>query len=471
MDKQQLKELADLFLKAADGMEEKTAGTTHTAIRLHGDGGIFQGPGLERDVITAHVRPFGIGNQLPLLPSTSEDPRFASLTGFTATIGSEPTNACDDAPTAYMKGCNLSARFGMIRRDTNTIEMDRVMLKINRGDFTDLVLRGKVLGLNNLEPSGLNQGDILNVITMSEMVTAAVQLERKLNQQIWQGVTTVANEFPGLDVQIATGQKDADTNTLCPALDSDVKDFAYDDVCAGGRSIVEYLSQLEWYLKYNAMTMGLDPVKWVIVMRPELWYELTACWPCQYNTNKCSPHVDTNSTVFIDGRENVTERDAMRNGLYLDVNGVRYPVILDTGIFEHTNINNANVAAGSYASTIYMLPLTIQGGFPVTYREYVDYRAASPDIALLRGYQEFFWTDQGVYAWAIEQIKWCYKLALKTEQRVILRTPHLAGRIDHVLYTPLQHLRSPDPANSYFADGGVSIRGGLNAPYAVWSGR
>jgi hypothetical protein len=384
-------------------------------------------------------------------------------------IGAEPAQACLDAPTAYMKGCNLTARFGMLRRDTNTIEMDKVMLKKNRGDFTDLVLRGRVLGLTDLQPSGLNEGQILDIITAAEMVNVGVQTERYLNKKLWQGSFLVQNEFPGLDVQIATGQKDADTGTLCPSLDSDVKDFAFDSISGNGRSIVEYLSMLEFYLNYNARTMGLDPVKWVIVMRPELWFELTAIWPCQYNTTKCSPAVSANSTVFIDGRENVSERDAMRNGLYIDINGNRYQVVLDTGVYEYTNINNANVPAGSYASNIYFVPLTIQGGFPVTYREYVDYRQAAPDVNMLRGLEQFFWTDNGVYAWYVEQIKFCYKLGLKTEQRVVLRTPQLAGRIDKVLYTPLQHLRDSDPASPYWANGGVSLGAGLASPNAVWS--
>jgi hypothetical protein len=206
-------------------------------------------------------------------------------------------------------------------------------------------------------------------------------------------------------------------------------------------------------------------------MRPDLWYELTAIWPCAYNTTRCSPAVDLNSTVFIDGRENVSERDAMRAGMYIDINGTRYPVILDTGIFEHNSTNNANCLPGQYASTIYMVPLAINGGFPVTYREYVDYRKAAPDVALLRGLEDFFWSDSGMYNWAVEQIKWCYKFAGKTEQRVVLRTPQLAGRIDAVKYSPLQHLRDPNPDSPYFADGGVSVRSGTQTPYAVWTNR
>lgn len=449
-------------------MSTKTAATTMTAQMLHGSGGIFSTPGLERDIITAHVRPHGLASQLPMIPSVSEDPRFGALTGFTAGVGSQPTNICDDAPYGFRKACNLSARFGALRFDTSTIEMNKVMLKVNRGDFTDLILRGRLLGFDgtNLAPGGLNESQVLDLVTMSEMVNVGVLFERELSRQTWQGNWGTPHEFPGLDSQIATGQRDADTNVLCPALDSDVKTYGY---ALLSNTIVTYLSQLEWYLKYNAQTMGLDPVQWVVVMRPDLWYELTALWPCAYHTTRCSPAAATNSTVFIDGRDNTAERDAMRNGMYIDINGSRYPVVTDTGIFEHTNVNNANVPAGSYASTIYMVPLTIQGGFPVVYREFVDYRRASADVSLLRGMETFFWSDNGVYAWALEQIKWCYKLAAKTEQRVILRTPQLAGRIDAVRYAPLQHLREPNPSDPYFVDGGVSIRGIRPDPYAAWN--
>lgn len=455
-------------------LKTKTPAQFSNYTPLHGSGGIFTAAGLEREIVTAHVRPFGMANMLPLLPSVYQDPRFGSITGFTASIGSQPDHACDDAPYAYMKGCNLSARFGRIRYDTNTIDMNDVMLKLHRGDHTDLTLQGRVLGLTDVGPGGMNQDQILNLVTMAEMVTVGVQFERELVHQLWQGVVTAQSEFPGLDVQIATGQEDADTGTLCPALDSDVKSFAYDLVGGSGRDIVEYLSMLEYYLTNNAETMGLTPVKWIIAMRPQLWFELSAVWPCQYNTNKCYSR-DTagmnDAIPQIDAADMTRERDAMRNGNYIDINGHRYTVVTDNGIFEHNNINNGNVPRGQYASSIYMIPLTILGNMPVTYREYVDYRQAAADVNLLGGKEQFFWSDNGVYTWALEQIKWCYKLSAKTEQRVVLRTPQLAGRIDYVRYSPLQHVREPDPSSPYFADGGVSIRGGLSSPHAVWSGR
>lgn len=88
----------------------------------------------------------------------------------------------------------------------------------------------------------------------------------------------------------------------------------------------------------------------------------------------------------------------------------------------------------------------------------------------MRNLQEFWWTDSGLYSWALEQLKWCIKFSLRAEPRVVLRTPHLAGKIDNVMYSPLQHLRSPDPDSPYHYDGGVSVRG-LGTRYAVWAGQ
>jgi hypothetical protein len=445
------------------------SGPTYT--ELHGNGSLFGSQSIERDVISAHIRPRGLASQLPLIPSVMENPRFGAISGYTDTTGSEAVNPCDDAPAGYMKAANLTAQFGRVMRDTQTIEIDKVMLRRNRGDFTDLMLRGKLLGLSGLTPTGLNESNVLDIATKSEMVIAAVNVERNLVKQIWQGTPSNNTagggykEFPGLDSQIATGQVDADTNTAVPALDSDIKDFAYDDVGGTGRDIVEYLSMLEYYLHFNASRMGLDPVQFAVVMRPELWFELSAVWPCSYLSHRCATDSGSNPIVINDN-VNVDMRDAMRNGMYIDINGNRYPVIVDDGIFEHNNVNNGNLALGEYASSIYMVPLTITGGFPVLYREHVDYRAARPDIAPLRG-KENFWTDDGLYMWAFEDNNFCYKLKMKTEQRVVLRTPQLAGKIQSVKYSPLQHLRSPFPDSPYHFDGGVSMRGD-ETTYAVW---
>lgn len=456
-----LKQLAD-----SQTLATKAPAARQTATELHGNGSLWGSYPIERDVISAHIAPHGLAERLLHLPSVTESPLFATLTGYTATTGSEPVNPCDDAPAGYVKGCNITAPFGRVMRDTQTIEIDKVFLRANRGDFADLVLRGQVLNMQSaFNPGGLNDAGILNILTKSEMVTVGVNIDRTLSRHVFQAnpANNTAGggykEFRGLDLQIATNHRDAHTGAICTALDSDVKDFAFDLITGTGRSIVEYMSMMAFYLDNNATGSGLDPVNWVIVMRPDLWQELTAVWPCQYNTNKCNttPPTGTTSTVYIDGRENISDRDAFRAGMYLPINGRNYPVVLDTGIYEYTNTTSASVPNGQFASSVYFVPLTMTGNFPITYMEYLDYRQAQADVEFLNG-KAPFWTDDGKFYWAIDAANFCYKLKAKTERRMVLRAPQLAGRIDRIRYAPLQHLREGYPDSAYFRDGGVSLR-------------
>ena len=447
--------------------EIKSATGTATNTILHGIGGLWSGAGVERDVISAHIRPHGLGSALRKVPSVFEDPRFSALTGYTATTGDRPTRSCANAPKGYVKSCELTAYFGLTRMDTQEIDVTEVMLRANRGDHVDLRLRGEVLGMTGFTPSGLDQSKILNIVTMSEMVVAGVNAERQMGTDLWQG-TVATGAFPGLDAQIVTGQVDARTNAACPALDADVKSFAYNDVCGSTLDIVEYLAQMAYYLHWNAQQTGLLPVDWVIAMRPELWYELSACYPCSFLSNRCQNSSGTNIAVMND-MTNITLRDSMREGMYIPINGRNYRVVTDDGIYEANNANNANLAAGQFASSIYFVPLTIQGGYPVTYMEYVDFRQAQTDTGLLQGMEDWFWTDNGLFSWSITKEKWCYQLHLVAKPRVILRTPQLSGKIQNIMYSPLQHLRSSDPDSTYFMDGGVSIINNPGTRYAVWS--
>lgn len=471
-----VEELIEL-LKAVDGQTKKavTPADVNTSTLMTQPNGIFSVTGLENDVINASITPRGIIGALPAFGSGLEDPRYGLLTGYTATTGSEPTNPCDPAPAGFVKSGTLTAAFGRIARDTQTIEIDE-LLKEQRGASTNLRLIGEVLGMPDLHPPSLSSAQILDLVTKHEMVIVGVNLERKLAETVWQG--SPANntagggyrEFPGLDNQIATGQVDAETNVAIPAADSDIKDFNYDAVDGTNRDIVEYMSMMEFYLAHNSDRMGLSPVRQVIVMRPNLWFELSAVWPCRYLTHRCATSAGANPVVINDNN-NVTMRDAMRNGMYIDINGNRYPVMTDDGIFEHTNVNNANVAAGSYASSIYFLPLRVAGNFPATYMEYKDYRQISGQLAPLgEGMKNVpFWTDGGRFLWVYHENGFCFKLSCKTEMRIILRTPQLAGKIQNVLYSPLQHTREPFPDSPYFYDGGASLRSTATSGYAVWA--
>lgn len=488
MDLKEIQEFAEAYLafKQAKGMHTKTAGTTNTAPLLFGDTGLFTTQGLEPDIITAYVRPQGLSAVLAdrghVFPSIMEQPVLGLITGIQDDGAAAVAEPCDDAPTGYIKGCNLFFQFGRLHFDTATIEFDQIFTQLNSGVNTDLRLRGRLLGMNEGDfPRGLNENDVVSVVVGSEMVKVGMLMARGTNNQVgltrqmWQGDpdnNTAGGgyqEFPGLDSQITTGHVDAQTNITCPAVDSDVKDFNYGNISgAGAEDIVWYMSTMEAYLRHNATRMGLDPVEWVVVMRPELWDELTQVWPVAYNSNRGADILAGNTRLTLDASDMTAQRDAMRAQMRIAINGRNYVVVTDDGISEQTNINDANVPAGSYASSIYFVPLTINGNFPVTYMEYKDYRVGMAQMQALMGKQTF-WTDGGTFSWALDPIrKWCFKMSAKTERRIILRSPQLAGRIDHVLYAPLQHFREPFADSPYLADGGASTRA-ANSLNAVWN--
>lgn len=493
MDEKELLDFVEMYqtFKAIKekGLKLKTAGTNNTAQLLFGAGGLFTTQGLESDLITAYVRPIGISALLSemglIFPSILEQPVLGLITGIQDNDAAAVANPCDDAPSGYIKGCNLFFQFGRLQFDTATIEFDRIFTALNSGVNTDLRLRGRLLGLSESDyPKGLDDNMAVNIVVGSEMVKVGMLMARGstnqmgLTRQYWQGNVATGTAgggylpMAGLDSQITTGQVDATTNTTCPAADSDVKNFNYQSIASnnanGVPNILWYLSQLEYYLTFNADRMGLSPVEWVVVMNPNMWNEFTQYWPIAYATNRGAEILTTGNTrLVIDSAQMVEQRDRMREDKRIAINGRMYRVVVDDGVNEQVNGDNANIPAGSYASSIYMLPLTINGGFPVTYMEYKDYRVGMQQIQALMGKQTF-WTDGGTFSWALDPIiKWCFKMSAKTERRIICRAPQLAGRLDNILYSPLQHLRSSEPGSAYEFDGGVSTRS-TTSLNAVW---
>lgn len=495
MDPQEMERFAafyQAFTTYEKAMHTKAAATGNTAQLLFGDGGLFAVFGLDANIISSYVRPDGISSELAarghIFPTVIEQPVLGLITGIQDDGAAAVANPCDNAPTGYLKACNLFFQSGRLQFDTATIEFDKVFTQLNAGVLTDLRLMGRLLGLSEADyPRNLSPDQVEWTVYYSEMVKVGMLMARGttsqmgLTRQNWQGdpANNTAGggykEYPGLDSQITTGIIDAQSGTACPAVDSDVKDMNYASIYStagnGIPNIVWYLSTLEDNLTHRAVRMGLDPVDWVIVMRPELWTELTQVWPIAYNTNRGAQILGTtagNVHLTLDATTMTAERDAMRRQKLLAINGRDYRVVTDDGIAEQTNINNANVPAGSYASPIYMVPLTINGNFPVTYLEYYDYRVGMEMRQRGSLPKPTFWTDGGMFSWSQDPtIKWCEKFSAKTERRIVLRSPALAGRINNILYQPLQHYTDNLPGSPYAANGGVSTRP-LQNLNAVW---
>ena len=470
-----LREQNALLAQLVNGQQtsDKAVAAAHTGTLLHGPGGMFNTPGLSSGIISLHVRSKGLGQLRPAFPSNETNPFYGFITGFGAEAGDEPVNPCDAAPTGYMKSGTLTAKFGHVARDTKTIRLPDTIKKLNRGDFTDLNLINSVLSPDSTGiyyPNDLNEQGLLDMVTKAEMVIAGINMERKLSTLLWTGDATVSTaqegyvEFPGLDNQIATGQVDAELNSAMPSADSLILNFGYQDVTQA--DIVEPIEEAEDYVFNLAEDTGLS-VEGVFVMRPQAWRAISSVWPIQYNTQPDMATIaGSEARVIIDGRTNIQERDAMRQGLYLDVNGRRFGVVLDTGIVELDN-DNANLDADEFASSVYFVPLRA-ANMPVTYWEYLNHQLSVPQTQLLRG-METWYTDGGRFLWSYDGQYTCFNLKMETDPRVVLRTPHLAFKIQNVKYRrSYAPLRSDDPASSYWKDGGVSIRNISPTQYATW---
>jgi len=448
---------------------------TPTTNYMTGPGGIFGVAGLDAGVIHTMIQGFGLANRLPAFGSMFTDPLTAYITGVQDATGNVADGVCDDPQEAgLVKNCIGTTQFGRTSVQSKVLEVDRLGQRINRGEFNDLRLVNSFLmeQLAPITPStpGGRSEEILRDVIMAWM-PMALYFQRKLGVETYTG--NPANnsagggtkEFAGIDILISTGHVDVLTNTACPSLDSDIKDFNY--ACVGAdaatnANLVVVIRNLVKYLKWISRQTGLEPVTWAFVMRPDLFYELTAIWACAYLTDRCMVTSDSGERVVVDAGDAISMRDNMRNGSYLLIDGMRIEVIQDTWIPEETNVNQGQVDAGSFASDIYLVPLTILGGMPALYWEYLNYdgeNGAMSQISQGNLSSYYFTTDGGRFLWHNKPPNnWCVQWLAKIEPRIRLLTPQLAGRIQNVCYSPLQHVRDANPGDPYFVDGGATSR-------------
>lgn len=439
---------------------------TPTTNNIHGPGGIFGVAGLDSQVISARITPRGIAQLLDVNPTVYTDPMYPYITGYEES-GTEPSGVCDTCISGETESCIQTAPLGRVCRESKELEINRVFQRINPGEI-DLQLVNSILGQDLSFVPGPSQMDkAINMAVTWSMVEVGIGLQNKLIPMVWQGNpgNNSANggykEFIGLDTLIGVNKVDAITGTRCGALDSDVKEFNYNLIgstdASGNFNIVRFINMVSVYVKHNAERQGLMPVQWAWVLRPEAWMELLEVWPVAYYSTR-QLTLPAGNTQFIDGARIAQLREEMRNGMFIDTAAGRFPVVTDDGIFESDSTNDAHVPAGSFASSMYMVPLSYLGNRPGTYFEHLDYRQALPEIRALNETDMYWVTDSGRFMWTQETKKWCFTASGKIEPRIVLRVPQLAGKIQHVMYTPVQHLRSFDQDSDYFYKGGLSSR-------------
>lgn len=434
----------------------------------HGPGGLLTFPGVDPVAFNAAVGAYSILGQLPTNASLYTDPTFWTLTGVLAESGSEPDGVCDDPPVAgLMKGCLRTAPFGRYERSTPVLELNRMGQRNDRADPMDIRLVGSPIAGSSLFSAGnfdpTNPVDVFSNEVSRKFMERNISFHRLLAKQLWQGapVNNSAGggykEITGLDTLVAGGYVDAETGVACPAMDSYVKDFGHASVSANGGNLVAALTDMWWQVKRRAERSGVMPVRWVLAMKPQMFYEITSIWPCAYLSYRCNLG-GTSATEFIDAQDAVRIRDEMRAGNYLLMDGMRVEVVLDDGIDElDGNNGGGNFPKGCFESDIYLIPMSVIGGQAVTYLDYFQY--ANPSIQDALGNMILGKIEGAFLTWPKQQ-NLCIQWASKVEPRLVLRTPWLAARLNNVVYCPIQHEREPFPEDPYFVNGGRTSRTG-----------
>lgn len=465
-------ELAGMRVVAGQRHSFPTGVQANTLPLLHGANGLWSVPGMERDIISTRVIPKGLAGAIPARGTNSDNPLFPYLTGFLPGSGANPNGICDEPPVAGpMKNCLQTATHGRYSFKTREIELTSLAhQQTNRAEFMDLRVINDPLLAPNFNANGIIVPNVGTANLTQELLMRFVELgiafQNKLARQLFTG--NPANntsgggykEFPGLDILIGTNKKDAITGASCPSLNSLVLDFNFRRIgdTSSGADIVRTVTYMYRILRSNAEKMNLAPATWSIAMRETLFYELSAVWPCSYFTYGCQVRDTTNQVLNLDSGDMLAMRDAMRNGSYLLIDGIQVPVVFDDAIDEDSNTTSNRVTNGSFASDIYFICNTFNGGSAGLYWEYFDY--SKIPLAVPGGQLgTFFWTDGGRYFWTMKPpVNTCVQWQAVVEPRLVLPVPHLFGRLLNVQYTPLLHTRDPFPTDPYFINGGVTQR-------------
>jgi len=456
--------------------------STPTASYGHGNGGLFSYPGMSKPLFSAFILPrMGLQDRLPVRPNMDMNPLYGIMTGVTATSGSEPATPCDDPPTVGLaKLCTHTFVYGRQSRQTKVYDITRSGKLTNRGEFMDYQLYGGP-GLNNpTAPTipGASMGDAPNTEVAKLLFEMAVAWSRDFARELYTGNPASNNAgggrtyYNGLDILINTGYRDAITSIACPAADSIVRSFGSQDISNGaGATLVRQVTNIYRNLKFIATRAGLAPVKWVITMPWAMFYEVSAVWPCAYETYRCSVTGDDARRVVDTQYLNKMVEDMRgdmqaRTGQYLLIDGERVEVICDDGITETV------LAGESFTAPMYFVPLTVLGGVPVTYMEHIDYQNGSAAGSAMRtanvlAADGFYSTsDNGRFLWHKKPpANFCVQMLAVTEPRLLLLTPHLAARLTSIKYTPIAHQRDFDPNSSYYVNGGQTDYGGYGPSF------
>lgn len=442
----------------------------------HGPSGVFNVPGVNRDLWMVTPRPLGISSYLPMVSTQYMYERFELVMPVTAGTGSEPANDCAPGPNPGKATVGFqNFPFGKVIRTTEAVDVNRLGQLNNNAEPIDLRIVNQMADSSPWIPDPARNANFINSELGLKYFTLGMEFERVAEADMFTGnhannsPATLGRLYPdGLDILINTGKIDAVYGSPLTGLDSLLinwnNGFYNGNVSLNGQSvdIVTTISATMNYLIARARLTASLPAQWAIAMRYDLFYALTALWPCSYLTNGCTT-TGTN-LIAVNGAEQVAMRDEMRQpgNEFLWVNGVKYPVWISDQITESTT-------SGRRVSGIYIIPISAVGKV-VTYNEFFDFnngQISEWDNAV--GPNRRRWTsNNGLYYWTFDQTQYCDTVTAKTQYRLIMRRTDLAARIQNVGYNAVVPTNTSGPSDLYKIASGVTS--GQNPANGIYVG-
>lgn len=437
--------------------------TPHGLFQDQNEGGLFTRPGSEPDVYSAYAVPSGSQILADLYNGVSEsvieNPEYSIISGVKDGTGSNAVDFCHPGPKAgFAKLCTTRGAFGSFKMDFDQINLMKTGNRINRADIDLRVVNNPAMF--PLAPDVLRRAQNPNSTLGLQLMRMAVHVGRVWPRVIFHGNKTntgsnaelgFIQEFDGFDNLIKTGYTDIESGNACARADSLIVNWNNTDVAGSvnGADLVETIAGIFYYLTGLADDSGLAPVFWKLAMHRDLFFKLTAIWPCSYITNGCSVSSGSGEVLQVSAEAQIRMRDEMRTGKFLWVNGERVPVDPITAI-EQTTLGQG------FSSPIYFIPLTALGA-RVTYLE--GFNLNNADIA---EYQDFYANlpvrtmNNGLYMMGHRVTDACVEGWLAARPRLVMRTPWLAARIENINYALPGKFYSSDPypTGAYHRNGG-----------------
>lgn len=423
-------------------------------------GGLFTRPGAEPDMYSTVVQPSGGAFIDELFVGTDViwNPEYDVLTGVNGLQGSAAAGSCEPGPNpGTAKLATFRQPLGMFKIETNQGDITKAGSRINRSDL-NRQLRNPIGMGGRFAPDILGAASNLNTTAGLALMRLGVSIRRQFGPVLWNGVAGTnggagsmwTEEFNGFDQQLVENPTDVRGLTI-PAASSQIFAWGNTDVggTVGGDDIVQLSSAAMNYI----MTLGEDtnlPHGGVLAMHPDLFYNLTAVWPCSYITDRCAVDSSSGESLNASAEATTTMRNAMRSGKFLWINGMQVPVICTSDIVD-------TPVGGGVSSDIYYIPLVALGE-KVTYIEGFDMsNADATQFANLLGpNSDYRAMNGGLYAVTKRQSDFCLEYVFLGRPRLVVRTPWMAFRITGVNYTMPGKAYTRD----YDPDGGVYYRNG-----------